>query len=47
MTATDTNVIVRFLTGDDPAQARRARDFFDDQDRDIVVSTTVLLETDW
>jgi predicted nucleic-acid-binding protein len=42
--AIDTNVIVRFLTADDPAQAARARKLI--ADGDIFVATTVLLETE-
>jgi predicted nucleic acid-binding protein len=43
--AIDTNVIVRFLTGDDPAQAARARKLI--ESGGIFVSTSVLLETEW
>lgn len=45
MRAIDTNVIVRFLTGDDPAQTAKARKLI--EGGDIFVSTTVLLETEW
>ena len=45
MRAVDTNVVVRYLTGDDPAQAARARAVFDAGD--VFVGTTVLLESDW
>ena len=45
MRAVDTNVVVRFLTGDDPEQAARARDVF--TAGPVFVSTTVLLESDW
>lgn len=45
MLAIDTNVIVRFLTGDDPAQARRARRLIETET--VFVSTTALLETEW
>ena len=45
MRAIDTNVLVRFLTGDDPDQAERARHAIDAGD--IFVPTTVLLETEW
>jgi predicted nucleic-acid-binding protein len=41
----DTNVIVRFLTGDDPAQTARARKLV--EGGDIFVATSVLLETEW
>lgn len=43
--AIDTNVLVRYLTGDDPAQAARARAVIDGER--VFVSTTVLLETEW
>jgi predicted nucleic-acid-binding protein len=43
--AIDTNVIVRFLTGDDPAQTARARKLI--EGGEIFVSTSVLLETEW
>ena len=45
MRAIDTNVIVRFLTGDDPAQAARARKLV--EGGGIFVPTSVLLETEW
>jgi predicted nucleic-acid-binding protein len=45
MLALDTNVIVRFLTGDDPAQAKRARNLINT--RQVFIGTTVLLETEW
>ena len=45
MLAIDTNVIVRFLTGDDPRQARRARALIDTEA--VFVATTVMLETEW
>ena len=45
MRALDTNVVVRYLTGDDPEQAARARDVIDAGP--VFVSTTVLLECDW
>jgi predicted nucleic-acid-binding protein len=43
--AVDTNVLVRFLTADDPAQAARARRLVE-QER-VFVGKTVLLETEW
>jgi predicted nucleic-acid-binding protein len=43
--AIDTNVLVRFLTGDDPAQAARARSLI--EAGDIFVATSVLLESEW
>ena len=45
MRAVDTNVVVRFLTRDDPAQASRAKAVIDAGD--VFVGTTVLLETEW
>lgn len=45
MLAVDTNVLVRFLTGDEPRQAARARALFRDQQ--VWVAKTVLLETEW
>ena len=45
MLAIDTNLIVRYLVGDDPAQAARARKLIDNND--TFVCTTVLLETEW
>lgn len=43
MVAADTNVIVRFLTRDDPAQAARAASLL--SSRLVWISKTVLLET--
>jgi predicted nucleic-acid-binding protein len=43
--AIDTNVVVRFLTGDDPNQAARARALI--EAGDLFVATTVLLESEW
>lgn len=45
MIAVDTNVLVRLLTGDDPAQARRAAALFSESR--ILIPKTVLLETEW
>ena len=45
MIAADTNVVVRFLVGDDPAQNRRARNLFEKSP--VFLSATVLLETEW
>lgn len=45
MTAVDTNVLVRLLTGDDPAQADSARHLF--AAGPIWIAKTVLLETGW
>jgi predicted nucleic-acid-binding protein len=45
MLAVDTNIVVRFLTGDDPVQSVQARHLIDG--REIFVCATVLLETEW
>lgn len=45
MTAIDTNIIVRLLTGDDPAQCRKARQIF--ASHEIFIPDTVILETEW
>lgn len=45
MTAVDTNVLVRLLTGDDPAQAAAARALFESEH--VWIAKTVLLETAW
>ncbi|MEX2261994.1 MAG: type II toxin-antitoxin system VapC family toxin [Bryobacteraceae bacterium] len=45
MTAVDTNVVVRLLTGDDPKQAAAARSLF--AAGPIWIAKTVLLETGW
>jgi predicted nucleic-acid-binding protein len=43
--AIDTNVVVRFLTGDDRKQAGTARALI--AEGDIFVATSVLLESEW
>jgi predicted nucleic-acid-binding protein len=45
MLAIDTNLIVRYLVGDDAGQAARARRLIDNNG--VFVCTTVLLETEW
>jgi predicted nucleic acid-binding protein len=45
MLAIDTNVIVRYLTGDHPEQSPRARALIDSHE--VLVCTTVLLEAEW
>ena len=45
MRAIDTNVVVRFLTADDPQQARKARAVI--EAGDIFLPTTVILEAEW
>ena len=45
MRAIDTHVLVRYLTGDEPEQAARARTAVDAGD--VFVATTVLLESEW
>ena len=45
MVAVDTNVVVRLLTNDLPAQAQRAVALF--RDEQVFVAKSVLLETEW
>lgn len=45
MRAVDTNVIVRYLTGDDPAQADKARAIVGQEP--VFVPRTVVLEVEW
>ncbi len=45
MRAVDTNVIVRYLTGDDPAQAVKARVIIGREP--VFVPRTVVLEVEW
>jgi predicted nucleic-acid-binding protein len=45
MLGIDTNLIIRYLTDDDPRQAAEARRLIDGQD--VFVGTTVLLEAAW
>lgn len=45
MRAIDTNVVVRYLTDDEPSQSARARAAIDVGE--VFVSTTVLLESEW
>jgi predicted nucleic acid-binding protein len=45
MPAVETNLIVRYLTGDHPKQSAKARAVIDGED--VFVSTTVVLETEW
>jgi predicted nucleic-acid-binding protein len=45
MLAIDTNVAVRYLTQDSPAQSTKARLLIDRQD--VFVGTTVMIETEW
>lgn len=45
MILADTNVVVRFLMGDDPAQARRARAVV--ERGDLLLLLTVVLEAEW
>lgn len=45
MIAIDTNVVVRYLTGDHPDQSPRARTLVNGQA--IFVAVTVILETEW
>lgn len=43
--AIDTNIVVRYLTGDHPEQSARAREIVDG--RPVFVPVTVVLETEW
>jgi predicted nucleic-acid-binding protein len=45
MLAVDTNIVVRYLTGDDVLQAKRARNLVDNNN--VFVATTVILESEW
>ena len=45
MRAVDTNVVVRFLTGDDQRQAARARAVIGHEP--VFISQSVVLETEW
>jgi predicted nucleic-acid-binding protein len=45
MLAIDTNLIVRYLTGDHPQQSPRARTLIDGQP--VFVAVTVMLEVEW
>ena len=45
MIAADTNIVVRYLTGDDPDESPKAKALV--ESGDLFVSTTVLLETEW
>ena len=45
MHAVDTNVIVRYLLGDDPEQSRRARSLIGHEP--VFVPRTVVLEAEW
>lgn len=45
MLAIDTNVVVRYLTNDDPEQSPRARRLIDGQP--VFVAVSVILEAEW
>lgn len=45
MHGVDTNLVVRYLTGDDPAQAAKARSVIGQ--KPVFVPKTVLLEAEW
>lgn len=45
MLAVDTNLVVRYLTGDHPKQSARARALIDGEP--VFASVTVVLETEW
>jgi predicted nucleic acid-binding protein len=45
MLAIDTNIAVRYLTGDHPKQSSKARELIDGHD--VYVGKTVMLEVEW
>jgi predicted nucleic-acid-binding protein len=45
MTSIDTNVLIRLLTGDDEAQAAKAKQLFSKEQ--IYITKTVVLEAEW
>ena len=45
MLAIDTNIVIRYLTGDHPTQSAQARRLIDGNE--VFLTTTVLLETAW
>lgn len=45
MIALDTNVVVRFVTNDEPKQASRARKVIETDD--VLIPASVLLESEW
>jgi len=45
VTAIDTNIVVRLLTGDDAAQCQKARRIF--ESHNLFIPDTVILETEW
>lgn len=45
MNGVDTNIVVRFLTGDDPLRSEKARAVL--KKTDIFLAESVLLETEW
>lgn len=45
MIAIDTNIVVRFLTQDDPIQFKQAVKLF--QEADLFIPDSVILETEW
>ncbi len=45
MISVDTNIVVRFLTGDDYSQFERAKELF--KKKEIFIPLTVILECEW
>lgn len=45
MISVDTNIIVRFLTQDDPVQFKKSRALF--ESHEVFITDTVVLETEW
>ena len=47
MIAVDSNVLLRYLTRDDEAQAEKARQIFTKNDERVLITDVVLAETTW
>lgn len=47
MIAIDTNIVVRFLTKDDPEQYQQAAQLFHQPELELFIPDSVLLETEW
>ena len=45
MISIDTNIIIRFLTQDDPLQFNKSRALF--ENHEVFITDTVILETEW
>jgi predicted nucleic-acid-binding protein len=47
MIAIDTNIVVRFLTKDDPEQFKQTEQLFSQSETALLVPDSILLETEW